>query len=77
MLDDNHERKFSGVMLKALRTAQGITIEELRRVAECRAIQTVRNWEDGNSEPSLTQADKLAKFLGVEVRVLLTITKVA
>lgn len=56
--------------LEALRTRDGVSREEVARKLEVSAM-TIRNWENGNTEPSASQIKALADLFGVSADYLL------
>ncbi|BDG61886.1 hypothetical protein caldi_29760 [Caldinitratiruptor microaerophilus] len=60
-----------GQMLKALRTAKGLTQQDIANYLGV-TPEAVGNWERGTREPDLATLLKLAKYFDVAVHYLLT-----
>lgn len=56
--------------LKELRTRDGLSIERVARQLEVSSM-TIRNWENGETEPSASQIKALADLFGVSTDYLL------
>lgn len=60
--------------LATLRTSAGWTREFVARQLGVN-ISTVRNWEKGITEPSISMAIKIAKMFGVSIEKLMEVNK--
>jgi len=57
---------FCGGKLRKIRKRKGVTLERIAAELEV-TVPTVRNWEEGKTEPSYSRAYGLAVILGVEM----------
>lgn len=60
--------------LKTLRMTAGWSQEFVARQLGV-SRNTVKNWEDGTTEPSISMAVKIAKLFGVKLEELLEVSK--
>ena len=63
------DKKSFGKRLRELRTAAGLSQTALARLAGLRQSH-ISAWENGTNEPLITQVDKLARALGVDLNAL-------
>jgi transcriptional regulator with XRE-family HTH domain len=57
--------------VKALRLSQGLSVEKAAKQIGCHP-NTLRNWEQGSTQPPLPRAGDIANALGIPVAALFT-----
>lgn len=63
----------TGRRIKALRAANGLSVQRLRQMLQIESVQTVYKWERGDAVPSIDNLILLSRIFGCSMESILVV----